>query len=105
MALRPAASGKPAAAVAEQSVEDLVAEFNAKFAVVNEAGKVVVFQRAHDAILGRSHFVRMAFDELSALYLNRPIGFDATAADVWLRHPNRRRFIGGVVFDPFPTMC
>jgi hypothetical protein len=90
-------------------VEALIAEFNAKYAVVNEAGKAIIFQKAYDTRLHREYFVRTSFDDLRRLYLNRRIqvGEDEDGkpvtkpvAEVWLYHPRRRQFVGGVVFDP-----
>src|SRR5690349_18830230 len=89
-------------------VTALVGEFNGKYAVVSEAGKAVIYEPRRDAIMNRRYYNRMTFADLRQLYLNRRvcIGIDesgkqkyAAAADIWLRHPDRRQFLGGVVFD------
>jgi hypothetical protein len=87
----------------------LVAEFNAQFMVVREAGKAVIYAPAEDPILHRRYFDRLGFDDLRRLYLNRRIevGRDdkdnpitRPVADVWLHHTERRQFIRGITFDP-----
>jgi hypothetical protein len=94
----------------------LVEEFNKKYLVVNEAGKVVILQPTYDAIHQRTYYNRMAFADFHRLYLNRLVeagikltkkGKDEieetqykTASDVWISHPERRQYIDGVTFDP-----
>jgi len=93
----------------EGAIEAVISEFNAKYMVVNEAGKAVIYQPQRDPILGRKYFARISFEDFRRLYLNRTVvaGTDdkgntikKCVADVWLRHPERRQFIGGVCFDP-----
>lgn len=87
----------------------VLAEFNERFFVVNEGGRAVIYCPRFDPILKRSYHDRMGFADLAKLYLNRAVlvGKDkkgapitAAVADWWLRHPLRRQFIHGVVFDP-----
>ena len=96
----------------QQAVDAVVDDFNARYMVVNEAGKAVIYQPGYDVVLKRRRFDRLAFRDLQNLYLNDliQVGVDdkgraiwKTAADVWLRHKRRRQFIGGVVFDPSTT--
>ena len=77
--------------------------------VVLEQGKAVVLEPGFDPILKRRKYERLSTRDLQTLYLNRSIkvGEDEknrpiwkSAADVWLRHRDRRQFINGVVFDP-----
>ena len=77
--------------------------------VVNEAGKAMVYEPGFDPVLHRRYFVRIAFEDLKRLYLNRliQVGVDdkgnaimRTVAHVWLTHARRRQFINGVRFDP-----
>ena len=91
------------------SPEAIVSEFNARYSVVNEAGKAVVYAPRHDPLVNRQLFDRLAFEDLRKLYCNRRIcvGMDDKgrqvirgAAEVWLKSPDRRQFIGGVIFDP-----
>jgi uncharacterized protein DUF5906 len=97
----------------DNDVHDPVAEmvelFNKQYMVVNEAGKAVVYESAFDSMLKRKHFVRLEFNDLRKLHMNRQIcvGVDGkkrpimqSKAAVWLAHPDRREYIGGVVFDP-----
>jgi Family of unknown function (DUF5906) len=90
------------------TVASIVAEFNELYCVVTEGGKTVVFRKKTDPILKRSFYERISFADFRNLYANRYVvaGGDGekpvhkTAGDTWLRHPRRRQFTGGVVFDP-----
>jgi hypothetical protein len=90
----------------------LIAEFNAKYMVVNEAGKAVIFAPNRDPVLGRAFHDRMSFTDLKKLYLNRKVvvgvseqgePIKVSVATVWLSHPDRKQYIGGVIFDPSGT--
>ncbi len=86
----------------------VIAEMNARYMVVNEAGKAIVYEPTYDVGHNRRYHERITFEDLRKLHLNRririPHGNGNTAlkpvADVWLNHPDRRQFIGGVIFDP-----
>jgi hypothetical protein len=89
--------------------ETVIAEFNRRYMVVNEAGKAVIYAPAYDPVLKRERFDRMAFEDLKRLYLNRRIkvGEDEKgkavmrgAADHWLTSPDRKQYINGITFDP-----
>ena len=106
------AEGNPADDIADRAaraVAALVAEFNGRYMVINENGKATIYVPTRDQILKRNYFNRMAAADLRLLYLNRQVlvGADENsnpvyqqAAEVWLRHVERRQFIRGVVFDP-----
>jgi hypothetical protein len=87
---------------------DVLAEFNKRYMVVNEAGKAVIYEPAYDPLLNRQYYIRLTFADLRRLYQNRRVcvGSDGgepvliKVADVWLSHPCRRQYIGGIVFDP-----
>jgi hypothetical protein len=90
-------------------VDRLIAEFNAKFFVLNEHGKAVIYAPRHDPIMNRKYYDRMSFEDFEKLYRNRFIQIgvekDGTpirrrVAPVWLNHSDRHQYIGGVVFDP-----
>jgi hypothetical protein len=94
---------------ARDRIAVVMAELNDRYMVVNEAGKAIIYEPAHDAALNRRHYERIAFDDFKRLYLNRrirvPQGDEGKTvmkpiADIWLTHTDRRQFIGGVVFDP-----
>ena len=55
------------------AIDAVVAEFNARYMVVNEAGKAIVYEPAHDIVLNRRHYERITFDDLKRLYLNRRV--------------------------------
>jgi hypothetical protein len=90
-------------------INAVVDEFNARYLVVNEHGKAIIYQPRHDPILNRRLFDRLSFEDLVKLYANRfvLVGYDQhdkpahkTAAKLWIGHPRRRQFIGGITFDP-----
>jgi hypothetical protein len=90
-------------------VDKLIAEFNQRYAVVNDAGKAVVFEQPYDPLLHRNLIMRISFQDFRRLYMNRNLQVGRhgegrpilkPAAEVWLRHPARSQFIGGVTFDP-----
>jgi hypothetical protein len=92
-----------------KAIAALVAEFNEKYMVVNEAGKAIIYAPRTDTVLNRRFHDRMTFGSLRELYLNRLIkaGIDKDGspilrpvADVWLKHRKRRQHVNGVVFDP-----
>ncbi len=87
----------------------VVTEFNASYMVVNEAGKAVIYAPNRDPILLRTYYDRLGFEDLKRLYLNRQIvvgrnnegkPITKSAAEIWLRSPERRQFLRGVIFDP-----
>jgi hypothetical protein len=108
----PTAAGAPphpGAAGTPDPVTALIAELNAQYMVVNEAGKGLVYASAEDPILHRKYFERMGVSDLRTLYMNRrvTVGRDGNGnpimrpvADVWLNHADRRQFVGGIIFDP-----
>ena len=93
---------------AKATVAAIIAEFNTKYMVVNEAGKAIIYAPHHDPILNRRYFDRISFEDLRRLYLNRMVMVTdedgnpvaKPAAELWLRSRERRQFIGSVTFDP-----
>lgn len=97
----------PLAGQAKDRLTQLIDEFNAQYAVVNEAGKVFVYEQSHDPIRDRSIIVRISFADFNKMYQNYWVtvsigGKNVTknAADWWLGSPRRRQYLNGVVFDP-----
>ena len=77
--------------------------------VVSEAGKVMLYEPDTDPILNRRFYQRLDFADFHKMWLNRTVktGVDkkgdpvfSQVAPLWLRHPDRRQFIRGVIFDP-----
>jgi transposase len=95
-------------AVAGDPIQALVNEFNAKFMVVKEEGKALIYEPTFDRRTRRRIYNRLSVNDLKLLYQNRkvkvtaPNGDTATypAAGLWLGHEDRRQYLGGVVFDP-----
>jgi hypothetical protein len=84
-------------------VAALVREFNDRYWVINEAGKAVIYEPAHDPILNRRYHNKLGFADFEKLHLNRMVKVGdkfLPAATVWLRHRDRRQYIRGVTFDP-----
>jgi hypothetical protein len=87
---------------------DLIRAFNAQYAVVNEAGKAMVYERVRDPMINRYVIVRSRFDDFRKFYQNQSVEVTAadgtpkrkSAGEFWLDHPKRRQYLGGVVFDP-----
>jgi len=92
----------------DAAVQGTVDEFNQKYMVVNEAGKVFVYEPVHEPLLNRNVYTRFTFEAFRQFYMNRliAVGQDKngnaifkTAADLWLTNPRRKQF-KGVLFDP-----
>jgi hypothetical protein len=90
-------------------VAELILEFNAKHFVTIEGGATLVMTERYDIALGRTYYTRSRFRDIEHLYSNRFIKVreedDGTpirmpAGKLWLNHPERRTYLGGVVFDP-----
>ena len=99
---------KAKVANAAKSARDaVIAEFNEKFMIVNEAGKVLVYRPTFNSGLGREEYERIKITDFKELHrtnlVNVGLATSPTfkpAADIWLNSPERRAFPGGVVFDP-----
>jgi hypothetical protein len=87
---------------------ELINAFNTQYAVVSEAGKAMVYERVRDPMLYRFMLIRSRFDDFRKFYMNLSVEVQCaegsikskSAGDFWLDHPNRRQYLGGVVFDP-----
>jgi hypothetical protein len=92
----------------KRRIKALVEEFNQKYSVVNDAGKVVVIAPYHDGILNRKGWHRLGFRDFVNLHLDRhyqmrrPDGEWVTvpAGEIWIRSTERRSYKEGVIFDP-----
>jgi Family of unknown function (DUF5906) len=102
-------SVKEAREQAKKKREEVLAEFNKRYAVVNDAGAALIFCDDVDQVLKRRVYRRMTPGALRTLYLNRHVCSGITdegerrytpVAEFWLKHSNRRQYIGGVTFDP-----
>jgi hypothetical protein len=90
------------------NLPDLMVKFNAQYAIVNEEGICVVYERVTDPVLHRKKLIRIKFEDFKKFYQNRLItvttqnGGSTTksAANWWLDSPFRRQYLGGVTFDP-----
>ena len=102
-----AKAGK-AKAKAARDILAVVTWFNDRYFVINENGKVLIYEPKHDPQLNRRYHERIGFDDLKRLYLNRKVRVGTTEdgtpryspwADTWLRHKLRATYTG-LVFDP-----
>jgi hypothetical protein len=97
----------------KRALADLVARLNSRYAVVNEAGKAVIYERRDDPLLERKVLVRIEFEAFKKFYLNDrikialpapggkpPKEVTKTSAEWWLIDKRRRQYLDGVVFDP-----
>jgi hypothetical protein len=90
-------------------VRQFMYEFNFKYAVVHDGDRVRIISQGYDPVANRKYWKYFTAREFELLHADREIhGFDGnrnevtlgTAGDVWLRHPSRRSYKEGVVFDP-----
>jgi hypothetical protein len=95
----------------QQALEQLIGDFNRRYSVVNEAGKVWVFEWRLDPVLKREVLDRISHADFRRLYENdrlqvfsadgsKLISTTKTRAEWWLTHSARRRYLDGVTFDP-----
>jgi Family of unknown function (DUF5906) len=93
------------------TLKALVYTFNQKYAVANEGGKALVMWTTPDPQMRRDRIERASFDDFRKFYCNHQFTVTVTAggkakkitktfAEWWLNHPNRRQYLGGVVFNP-----
>ncbi len=90
-------------------VVQAVKKFNKQYAVVNENGKTMVYERVWDEMMQRRRIVRYEFADIKKLYHNDIISvrpatgksfITKSKAAWWLGHPSRRTYIDSVTFDP-----
>jgi hypothetical protein len=87
---------------AEEAISEAVRELNQQVAFALEAGKAIVLRQRE--IDGRRTVERITPVDFERAYQNRkvdtPDGGESSLGKVWLEHPDRRQYLGGVVFDP-----
>jgi hypothetical protein len=90
----------------ERRLAELIKRMNARYAVVNEAGKAVIYEPRFDPVLDRMVLVRIEFEALRKFYMNQLVTITRSKpvtkseAEWWLQSPQRRQYLDGVVFDP-----
>ena len=84
-----------------------VAELNKDHWLVLEGGKAFVFREQYDPVLKRKYYTRIKRHDFETAYMNRRVTImtdngptDVALGGYWLAHPDRKQFLGGVVFDP-----
>jgi hypothetical protein len=91
------------------SLEAAIAFFNGRYMLVNDGGKILIYEPRHDPILHRHYYSHTRPSDFRLAYLNRLVctGTDKdgnpkfeNAADVWLKSPKRKQYLKGFVFDP-----
>jgi hypothetical protein len=95
------------AAQEQDALDQLIADFNANFFIVNEAGKVWVCQWRRDPVIDRDRLEYIRHGEFKKFYENRLLtitlargAVTKSLAEWWLTAPDRRQYLGGVCFDP-----
>lgn len=88
-----------------READALVAELNENHALVLHSGKAVVAKFGHDEVLGRDRIDFMTERDLDMVLRDRVVahpdtGKPAPLSKVWLAHPDRRAYLGGVTFAP-----
>ena len=87
----------------------MISEMNQEYAVVDDNGKTFVVYRREDVELNRKYVVRASYQAFRDFHLNaRTQVTDAASgrvkllanANVWLSHPQRRTYKGGLRFLP-----
>ncbi|MGC1293449.1 MAG: primase-helicase family protein, partial [Alloacidobacterium sp.] len=99
---------KTAAPSQGDTIESIVIEMNREYAVVDDNGKTVVIYRREDTDLDRKYIVRSSYQDFRNIHLNTrvlvpiPSGRpkSMTHADIWLNHPQRKTYRGGLRFLP-----
>jgi Family of unknown function (DUF5906)/RepB DNA-primase from phage plasmid len=100
---------KTAVSSPDDKITSLVSEMNKKYAVVDDDGKTVIVYRREDTELNRKYVVRATYQDFRNLYLNARVPATSpssgrpkvmTHADVWLGHPQRKTYKGGLRFLP-----
>jgi hypothetical protein len=97
---------------AEAERKAILAELNKQYAIAYDGGKAWVLRDSFDPMFGRLvyHYMRPA--DLNVLYANRKVTTriandgKATKKPIikwWLEHPDRRQYVGGIIFDPSTT--
>jgi hypothetical protein len=100
------------AANGQTVLDQLIDDFNNRYAVVNEAGKVWIFQWRLDPVLDRGVLDHIAHRDFKLMYENdlltvitidednKPKPITKSKAAWWLAHRRRKQYLGGVTFDP-----
>ncbi len=99
-------------------LENLIDKYNSRYAVVNANGAVLVFEQKPDPLRPGCWLLhKYTFADFMKMHQNRKMHLivraptlkdpdryrtvSGNAAQLWLDHPRRREFLGGVVFDPW----
>jgi hypothetical protein len=89
-----------------READALVAELNREYAVICIGGKTFIMREEHDDILNRRRLSYFARRDFELTYANRLVakpsdpGKQAPLAKVWLEHPHRREYLGGLTLAP-----
>ena len=88
------------------SGDKVVDEINEVFSMVKEGGKVKILVEDYDPTLDRKFVSRMSVADFKNLLINQKVVVDdgklIDKGTYWLKHPGRRTYMNGVIFDPDP---
>lgn len=96
------------ARILDKSTPDYVHDMNARYFVANDGGQCVVYRPVRDEHMKRWNYERSTFEDLRRLYANRKVQVGEkdgapvlrNMAAAWQEHPQRRDYLGGIVFAP-----
>jgi hypothetical protein len=100
---------KDALADKASTLDELIFALNTEYSFCKEGGKGTVLHQSFDPTLKRNLYTRSTREDFKAFYENRQvqIGYDSKGNPVydelgkqWLKSPDRRQYLGGVVFLP-----
>ena len=101
-------------------LDNLIDKYNSRYAVVNANGSCLVFEQKPDPLRPGAWLLhKFTFADFLKMHQNRKVHLVVkaptikdpsrykeiigNAAQLWLEHPRRREYLGGVVFDPART--
>lgn len=91
---------------AEEKQADALAaveELNEDYLFVMEQGKATIFHESYDSVMQRRVINRLQIADFKHAFCNQHVevnGRQFPLGAFWITNPNRRQYLGGVVFDP-----
>ncbi|MFA6470921.1 MAG: DUF5906 domain-containing protein [Candidatus Latescibacterota bacterium] len=92
----------PAISSPPMTPEELIRQYNEKYAVVMRGNKTKVVKKDYDPVFDREVITYMSVDDFKQFYSNQKVVVESNikpAASYWLNHPKRKTY-QGVIFLP-----